>query len=195
MAGAKPSFGDSHIIHALFNMRDRKTSRSELINSLGIGEGSVKTILTRLKKKGFVDSSNTGHWLSERGIQKIKDLEELFTAPAALDSDDMISGASTGFCIIRGKAGMISGNGTAETLIGLMQGATACVILVKSGGKLVFPGESMGLDGYQDTVSELETRGIREDDAVVLACSNCWEKTANALISVCLELQVEKVSV
>ena len=46
---------------------EKPVSRSFLSSSLGLGEGTVRSILGILKSRGYLESSNAGHYLSEKG--------------------------------------------------------------------------------------------------------------------------------
>jgi hypothetical protein len=46
---------------------DKDISRGELVHSLNLGEGTVRTILDILKEKKFIDSTRQGHALTKKG--------------------------------------------------------------------------------------------------------------------------------
>jgi hypothetical protein len=66
MPGNITTFNDLDIIRA-FMLLDKQLSRSILMKNLKLGEGSIRGILTKLKEKGLIVSTKTGHTYSEKG--------------------------------------------------------------------------------------------------------------------------------
>lgn len=67
MVGNKPNFNDYDVLRALLYLEGRE-GRQELCDRLELGEGTVRTILDILKKKGLTKSTNKGHIFTEKGI-------------------------------------------------------------------------------------------------------------------------------
>jgi hypothetical protein len=78
MVGNLPNFTKIDILRCLLRI-EKPVSRSYLKKSLGLGEGTVKSILLILKQKGLIKSGNKGHSLSKKGsfiISKIRGIIE-----------------------------------------------------------------------------------------------------------------------
>ncbi|RLF93356.1 hypothetical protein DRN52_06595 [Thermococci archaeon] len=56
--------------------RKNRVSRREISEEIGLGEGSVKRILSNLKSLGLLDSSNKGHFLTDTGRSLLQKLLE-----------------------------------------------------------------------------------------------------------------------
>ena len=62
------SFNQVHVFKTIQMMENnKKTSRSLMMYELGLGEGSVKTLVKHLKMQGLVENSNAGMWLTNKG--------------------------------------------------------------------------------------------------------------------------------
>jgi len=62
------SFNQVHVFKTIQMMENnKKISRSLMMNELGLGEGSVKTLVKHLKVQGLVENSNAGMWLTNKG--------------------------------------------------------------------------------------------------------------------------------
>jgi len=68
MAGNEPKFEDVDILRVFLSLRS-EISRAELTKNTGLGEGSVRTILNLLKKRGLIESSKKGHRMTVKGKQ------------------------------------------------------------------------------------------------------------------------------
>jgi biotin operon repressor len=74
MVGNLSNFTKLDVIRCLLRI-EKSVSRSKLADVLGLGEGTVRSILDKLKENGFIVSDKKGHSLSARGrdmICKIK---------------------------------------------------------------------------------------------------------------------------
>ena len=74
MVGNLSNFTKIDILRCLLKI-DKPLSRSQLSNLLNLGEGTIRSILNMLQKKGFLASNNQGHYLSSKGeniVKKIK---------------------------------------------------------------------------------------------------------------------------
>ena len=62
------SFDSVHVLKAMQLMENKKKiSRSLLIRELGLGEGSVKTLVKHMKMSGLIENSNAGMWSTNKG--------------------------------------------------------------------------------------------------------------------------------
>ena len=75
MVGNLSNFTKIDTLRCLLKI-ENPVSRIELSKILGLGEGTIRSILNILKKNNLLESNNKGHYLSEKGrniIKKIKD--------------------------------------------------------------------------------------------------------------------------
>ena len=193
MAGAKPSFTKSHEITALLTLYPGRTSRKKLSESLGVGEGSVRTILDNLHSRKMVESDKTGHTLSDTGKAYVEKLLGYFTLPAPLKSRDMLVGEHVYYSWVAGSKEKLSRQGTVESVTALKEGADSAVILVKSRSGLKFPSKGFHIKQYNQTVDEL-TQNLDElnpGDVIVLTSADTKPVSINSLTSVIMLLKKE----
>ncbi|MFH1317051.1 MAG: winged helix-turn-helix domain-containing protein [Candidatus Woesearchaeota archaeon] len=67
MVGNLSNYTKYDIIRCFLLINKKGVSRLFLANNLDIGEGTVRTILNKLKKKGLIKSNQMGHALSQKG--------------------------------------------------------------------------------------------------------------------------------
>lgn len=75
MVGNIPSYVETDIIRAFLLIKDN-VSRNDLVSKLGLGEGTVRTILDVLKHKNLIYSTKQGHSLTKKGNLFLKKTEK-----------------------------------------------------------------------------------------------------------------------
>ncbi len=68
MVGNIPNYNKFDVLR-VFLLIEVGSSRAEMTNKLSLGEGTVRTILNSLKKKGLITSSKQGHELTKKGLE------------------------------------------------------------------------------------------------------------------------------
>ena len=76
--GPSTTFTPAHVFFALEMMAEEPIGRNNLARRLEIGEGTVRTIISRLKSRDLVVTSREGCSLTGKGLAVWKRFEELF---------------------------------------------------------------------------------------------------------------------
>lgn len=188
MVGASPNFSEIHIIRTLMALRDR-TGRKKLLKEIGIGEGSMRTILKKLKTRGLIDSTKKGHKLNDAGFEQLNEYLKKFTTPFKIRAEDIVAGKKAGI-VVRGASGKIT-TGLAERDIAVRAGASGALVLkCGSESKLKFPDGVQSVNDYPEFISELINLNIdfNPEDALVVAFSDRYIVSENACIAIALDL-------
>jgi len=191
MAGASPNFSDIHIIRTLIALK-KQIGRKKLLQEIGIGEGSMRTILKKLKNKGFITSTKKGHALTNSGEEYLNKYLEKFTIPFKIHSSDIVPYKKTGI-IIRNAHDNIT-NGIAERDIAVRTGALGALVLEykDESGRLKFPGDSQLLESFPEFKSEIETIAMNAKfmpkDVFVVSFGEDYTICENAVISIAISL-------
>lgn len=158
-----PRFAEVHVRMALELIAGQKAlGRKRLAGELGIGEGSMRTILNRLKKCGLITSSRGGHSITEKGR---RELGKAFKC-AQIDAGDLTVGEVDVAIIVRNAAAKVK-RGIEQRDEAIKAGAEGATVLVFRAGKLQFP------DGFLEVGKEIsaELKKIfkpREGDVIVI---------------------------
>jgi hypothetical protein len=68
-------FGDQHVYRVLHSLSDgKRRGRKQLAELVGIGEGSMRTIVAFLREKGMIEIKQTGVKISSRGVEYLRHL-------------------------------------------------------------------------------------------------------------------------
>jgi hypothetical protein len=185
MAGAGPSFTEVHVLRALLMLYAGTHGRKSLVQLLGVGEGSVRTIMKRLAADGLLASSRRGHTLTDSGRASAEAKLARMSMPKAFDSGGMVGGFQS-LVVVYGAADRVGAGATLRDAA-VKTGADGAVILVYKGG-LMFPDGAMDLGGYPRASAELSKIPIREGDAVVIGFGASPQKAEDGAVTVSLRI-------
>ena len=167
--GGAPLFQSFHILKALWHIQQMQPlGRKDLAERLGIGEGSVRKLLSYLEERFWVSTTRQGISLSAAGTELLDDI--------GLRAKEVHAGNITvgeiDFAIrLRGMAGKVS-KGIEQRDEAMKAGASGATTLVFSKGKLQFS------DGFD--VAKSDSRAARvlmqdfemaEGDVLIIGCS------------------------
>lgn len=189
MVGAAPSFSQAHLVRALLMLSSGRVGRKNLVKILGVGEGSVRTIIKRLKGEGLIKSSKQGHELTQKGKETVENYLNKFSMPGEFKADDLSlhPGEESSSVIVYGAADRIS-NGLEQRDIARDAGATSIAILLYKEGILEFPTPEARLSQFPDSEKELEKMELREGDIVVISFGKSRASAENGAVAVALQL-------
>ena len=160
--GPLPRFAEVHIRETLDLIEKYgRVGRKQLAEKLGVGEGSMRTILNMLKKQSLITSSRGGHALTAKGKHFIgKPLEFV-----RVDAGDLTVGEVDVATIVRGASAKIK-RGIEQRDEAIKAGANGATALVFKAGKLQFPDGFRGVDKKFE--KSIETFGLRNGDVLII---------------------------
>jgi len=160
--GPLPRFAEVHIRETLDLIEKYgRVGRKQLAEKLGVGEGSMRTILNMLKKQSLITSSRGGHALTARGKRFLgKPLEFV-----RVDAGDLTVGEVDVATIVRGASAKIK-RGIEQRDEAIKAGANGATALVFKAGKLQFPDGFRGVDKKFE--KSIETFGLRNGDVLII---------------------------
>lgn len=133
---ANPRFDELHLIIALKIISDNTTvGRKRLMEELDLGEGSTKTILSKLKKEELISSSPKGHKITEKGRNI---LTKNLPKSTEINAKDLTLSEQNYAILIKNIANHLS-DGLKQRDEAIKAGADCAVTLVFDGEKLRFP--------------------------------------------------------
>jgi predicted transcriptional regulator len=188
MAGADPSFTETHILRTVFILDSGVTGRKKLVKQLGVGEGSVRTIIKRLSKEGLVSSSKKGHSLTDKGLEAVSKRLTSMSKPIAFDLTGLVPSGYQSLVVVYRMGDTLSGTvGLRDTA--LRAGADGAVILVYEGEYgLRFPDSGMDLSEYPLAAEKLLGLDLADGDVVVIGFASSREKAEDGAVAVALQM-------
>ena len=112
--------------------------RKRLATYMGIGEGSVRTVLNYLKKNSLVKEDRSGCSLTDKGKKLSRKLAEKISEPVEISFTTPLSSKYCTGIIVRGAADRIK-TGIEERDEAIRAGAKEALILTYERGSLMMP--------------------------------------------------------
>ncbi len=141
-----PDFTAAHLLYALSLLRENRIGRKQLAENLRVGEGTVRTILSRLSDDMLIEISRPGVSLSPDGVFFLESIETRLTWGVFPATDLTVSEYNL-FVLIRNAADRVR-YGLEQRDQALIHGAVGATTLVRSGNLWILPGtgEEVTLD-------------------------------------------------
>ncbi len=185
--GAYPEFTIEDAVAVLYLMKN-PVGRKTISEVLGLGEGSVRTLLRRLSKMNLIESSQKGHTLSQEGRKLVERLSKAFSEVYAVGR---VEGYPAYAIVVANPPEFKSIELRDEAIRFLARGA---MILVVKNGEIVFPEDERP---FRETMPELAERlSLLAPEEGSLIIVTWAENSANAMKSayhVALALKGEEV--
>jgi DNA-binding MarR family transcriptional regulator len=143
--GRPPAYSEAHVLRSLGLIGAGKgIGRQQLSKELRLGEGTVRTLVNRLRGRGLLYTSRGGMTLTPEGRKLLTAFEEIFFA--AKFPDTQMTVGSSNFAVLVKGAGKKIRRGVEERDAAIIAGADGATTLVYDGERLQMPGVEMELD-------------------------------------------------
>jgi biotin operon repressor len=180
MVGAEASFSAVHLLRAMFALLEGEVSKERLAKNLGIGDGSIRTLLKRLKQEGLVTSSRSGHRLSNKGEEVVGKIKSVISSPVRVAS------VKNG-CAVHIKGKSVS-SGLALRDDAVRAGASMALVLNIRRGRVSFPEKGVEFCDNMPELDEEIVDGLGVEDGVVVVCSaEDYNSAENAVLTVAMK--------
>jgi hypothetical protein len=164
--GPHPSFSLVHALYALFLLREQPVGRQKLAALLSVGEGSVRTLLRKLTRRGYVVMNRAGCHLTQKGASLCEEAGKVFYLFEPLSAG--LPGKARFGVGIRG-GGRIA-KGIPERDQAIKAGADGALVLAYRGRELLMPGLSNLSKEHPDlSRSILRTVTPSDGDAIIVS--------------------------
>lgn len=191
MVGAAPSFSEIHVVRTLLILGNKKAGRKALVQELGLGEGSVRTILKKLKREGFIVSDRLGHKLTEKGGNNVRRYLQRFSHPLQfkLKGIESLTGEGMHHCLIvvYNVAHTIR-SGMEQRDTAFSAGASGALALVYSENRLRLPMQDVDLFDFSQVAEKLKDLTLKEGDVVVVSFGESYALAENGAVAIALDL-------
>jgi len=168
--GRAPYFMEAHVVKALSVIDNQgPVGRSKLAKTLGLGEGSIRTLIRHLEKEGLIEISREGLLLTSSGQSLVSSMMSNLSKSIEIPRGSLTVGAFNMAILVRGAAGVVR-TGLEQRDAAIMVGALGATTLIFSGGRMTMP--SVNEDVFRDAprirgtlISQLKPQ---ENDVIVI---------------------------
>jgi len=167
------SFDLVHVFKTMQMMEENKRiSRSLMMRELGLGEGSVKTIVKHMKMSGLVENSNAGMWLTNKGKSIYTKLHISIPKEMDIPKCSIALGKFNHAVLLKDMAYNIR-SGIEQRDTAIKAGAVGATTLVFRNERLVLPGTGEDLMRNDQKIHSLiiEKLAPEENDVIIIGSS------------------------
>ena len=181
MKGPKKQFDKAHVLRTLLIIeREEQIGRKGLAKKLILGEGTVRSILKTLIKKGYLESAvAAGHKLTNEGEKFLKNLHNFVLGPKIIDGKELTIGNKDIAVLVRDAANNLK-VGIEERDAAIKIGSLGVSVLIFKNNELKFPRESELKVNNDSLYKSFE---FKEDDVLIIGTDNTYDKAENAAIA------------
>lgn len=180
MVGNTPNFAKIDILRCFLRL-NKDVGRQELAKELGLGEGTIRTILKILKSKKLIQSTKRGHFLSKNGNEMLSQIQKCLGVPQNAVLENIYPDKKKIGVIVKNASRLRKMHELRD--IAVKNGADGALIL-KFNGNLYAPESD-----YEYDYSELERYfKLKNNDILVIAFSSDFGNAEKAALSIAVEL-------
>ncbi len=144
--GPKPGFEITDVIKLFFVLGEgAPRGRKSLSKELQLGEGSVRTLLSRLQEFALVKMERGGCRLTESGVSIYRELAKMITQPKPVDAGPLSQGAWNYVILIRESAAKIR-SGLEQRDAAVRAGASGATTVIYAAGRFSLPGVDVDVE-------------------------------------------------
>lgn len=183
--GPERKFRDAHIFYVLHLLdREGVMGRSTLAKTMGLGEGSVRSIIEILRRWDVVDIRQAGISLNENGRAFLRDISmRMVDVPET----GYVPGSFQQGLVVTGAADRVT-DGMHQRDRGIIAGATGASVFVMKDDSLIMPTD-WNMD-YRDPDFSREVRKVGMCDGDVLVISGASERDTAAVSAIAIGLDL-----
>ena len=142
--------------------------RQQLAKELRLGEGTIRTMVSRMRGLGLVNASRGGMSLTEKGREVLAELADVMST-SEIPETSLTVGSENHAVLVKGASAKVF-LGIEQRDAALISGALGATTLVYEGGSLRMPGTAEDLDTGRSHLV-LGDLGPGEGDVIIIGSS------------------------
>jgi predicted transcriptional regulator len=168
--GPSTTFSMFHIFYALELLAKKPIGRNKLAEKLNVGEGAIRTIISRLKGAGLIVTSKEGCILTDKGLSIWKSFVEVYPKRAEIGKTALTTSKYNYAFLVKDKAHKVK-SGIDQRDAAIMGGARRALVIVSKNGRLMIESVSNSIeDEFPEAASEiLEKLNPEDNDVIIIA--------------------------
>jgi predicted transcriptional regulator len=166
--GPSTTFTVFHIFYSLKLIAQKPLGRKKLAEKLEVGEGAVRTIISRLKEEDLIETSKQGCNLTRKGLDIWKQFEEIFPKQMALPRSDL-SSSEFNYVFLVKNCGQKVKSGINQRDAAIFAGARNALVIVYRNGHLCIEFVSSRIEqDYPIVASQILNELTPEENDVII---------------------------
>jgi len=179
-------FSDANVYYALYNLADgKRVGRKRLAELAGVGEGSMRRILDKLREWNFVTIKQTGISITKPGLVF---LDQIPLRMVDIDLPGSVVGDFSQGVIVQGVASKIM-NGMEQRDAGIKAGAEGCTTIVIRDGRMMIPPDwDMDKESPDLAAKIRQVTSMSPDDVIIVGSGSTKILAVEAALNAAFEL-------
>jgi predicted transcriptional regulator len=175
--GPSPAFSVFHVLRAIELIAEKPVGRSRLAQELRVGEGTMRTIISRLKDADLVKTSKLGCILTDKGLKLLDEYKRIFRKKVEIGENELTL-ANRNFAILIKNRGHRVKSGMRQRDAAIVAGARGTTTIILKEKHLVIPYVS---DDVAEDFPKAAHQIVRllqpeENDVIVIVSGDSSEK-------------------
>ncbi len=175
--GPSTTFTIFHVFYALELLSQKSLGRNKLAERLNVGDGAVRTIISRLKEAALIDTSKEGCNLTKKGMDIWRQFQEIFPKRVEIPKSEL-AGSEFNFAFLVKKSGQKVESGIDQRDAAIIAGARKALVIVFKKGHLCIESVSECIEKqYPKAASQiLKELMPQEDDVIIISGGDSYLK-------------------
>jgi predicted transcriptional regulator len=166
--GPSTTFTVFHIFYALELMAKETLGRNKLAKKLNVGDGAVRTIISRLRNAGLIETSKEGCSLTKKGLEIWRQFEQVFPKRVEIQKSEL-SESEFNFAFLVKNSGQKVRSGIDQRDAAIIAGARKALVSVFKNGHLHIESVSDSIEkDYPKAASQILKQLAPEDNDVII---------------------------
>lgn len=175
--GPSPAFSVFHVLQAIELIAEETIGRSRLAEELKVGEGSIRTIISRLKDAGLIKTTKLGCALTDKGLKFWNEYKTVFRKNVEIMKNELTL-TRHGFAILVKNCGNKVESGMKQRDAAIIVGARSVTTIILRKGHLIIPSVSddVSKDFPRAADQIISLLQPEENDVIVIVSGDSSEK-------------------
>jgi predicted transcriptional regulator len=166
--GPSTTYTVFHIFYALELISQKPLGRTKLAKRLNVGDGAVRTIISRLRNAGLVETSKEGCSLTKKGLEIWRQFELVLPKRSDISKSELIE-SEFNFAFLVKNSGQKVGSGIDQRDAAIIGGGRKALVIVFKGGHLHIQSVSDCLEkDYPKAATQILRELSPEDNDVII---------------------------
>jgi predicted transcriptional regulator len=168
--GPSTTFTVFHIFYALELMAQKPLGRNKMAEKLNVGDGAVRTIISRLRKNELIETTKEGCALSKKGLEIWQQFEQVFPKRLKVEKSELAT-SEYNFAFLVKDAGHKVKSGIDQRDAAIIAGARKAMVIVFKNNNLSIQSVSDDIEKlYPKAASEIsQDLTPQENDVIIIA--------------------------
>jgi predicted transcriptional regulator len=171
--GPSTTFTVFHIFYALELLSQEPIGRNKLAEKLNVGDGAVRTIISRLKENNLIETSKEGCKLTSKGLETWEQFEQVIPKRLEIPKSELATDDFNYAFLVRNSADKVK-SGIDQRDAAIIAGARKALVIVFKNSclQIEFVSKNIEKDYPKATQQIQKELAPKENDVIIIAGSD-----------------------